>query len=52
MSPAAVRGVQFIQEPTYRPYGIEATFRANSGDWLSLTRTLRSGGTDLPSPDA
>ena len=39
----AARGVQFLQEPTDRPYGIEATFRDNSGNWFSLTQTLRRG---------
>jgi catechol 2,3-dioxygenase-like lactoylglutathione lyase family enzyme len=32
------RGVEFIQEPTVRSYGIEATFRDNSGNWFSLTQ--------------
>jgi catechol 2,3-dioxygenase-like lactoylglutathione lyase family enzyme len=32
------RGVEFIQEPTVRFYGIEATFRDNSGNWFSLTQ--------------
>jgi catechol 2,3-dioxygenase-like lactoylglutathione lyase family enzyme len=31
------RGVVFLQEPTERAYGIEATFRDNSGNWFSLT---------------
>ena len=32
------RGVEFIQEPTERHYGIEATFRDDSGNWFSLTQ--------------
>jgi catechol 2,3-dioxygenase-like lactoylglutathione lyase family enzyme len=32
------KGVQFISEPTERPYGIEAVFRDNSGNWFSLTQ--------------
>ena len=32
------RGVEFVQEPTVRSYGIEATFRDNSGNWFSLTQ--------------
>jgi hypothetical protein len=32
------RGVEFIQEPQDRPYGIEAIFRDNSGNWYSLTQ--------------
>ncbi|MBD0322552.1 MAG: VOC family protein [Aldersonia sp.] len=30
------RGVEFIQEPTDRPYGVEAVMRDNSGNWLVL----------------
>jgi len=32
------RGVEFLQEPTERFYGIEATFRDDSGNWFSLTQ--------------
>ncbi len=31
-------GVEFMSEPQERPYGIEATFRDNSGNWFSLTQ--------------
>jgi len=31
------RGVEFIQEPQERPYGIEAIFRDDNGNWYSLT---------------
>jgi predicted enzyme related to lactoylglutathione lyase len=34
------RGVTFIQEPAERPYGIEAVFRDDSGNWFSLTQHL------------
>lgn len=34
----AARGVEFIQEPAERPYGIEAVFRDDSGNWFSLTQ--------------
>ena len=30
------RGVQFIQEPEERPYGVEAVIRDNSGNWMVL----------------
>lgn len=30
------RGVQFIQEPEERPYGVEAVVRDNSGNWMVL----------------
>jgi catechol 2,3-dioxygenase-like lactoylglutathione lyase family enzyme len=32
------RGVTFLQEPAERPYGIEAVFRDDSGNWFSLTQ--------------
>ena len=32
------RGVEFIQPPTDQMYGIEATFRDDSGNWFSLTQ--------------
>ncbi len=32
------RGVEFMQEPAERPYGIEALFRDDSGNWFSLTQ--------------
>jgi catechol 2,3-dioxygenase-like lactoylglutathione lyase family enzyme len=31
-------GVVFLQEPAERPYGVEAVFRDNSGNWFSLTQ--------------
>ncbi|MFD4194963.1 MULTISPECIES: VOC family protein [Amycolatopsis] len=34
----AARGVTFLQEPAERPYGIEAVFRDDSGNWFSLTQ--------------
>ncbi len=34
----SARGVVFLQEPTHRPYGIEALFRDDSGNWFSLTQ--------------
>ncbi|WP_116949909.1 VOC family protein [Jiangella endophytica] len=30
------RGVEFIQEPAERPYGVEAVFRDDFGNWYSL----------------
>jgi catechol 2,3-dioxygenase-like lactoylglutathione lyase family enzyme len=37
------REVRFLSEPTERFYGIEATFRDNSGNWFSMTeRTEKS----------
>ncbi|MBH1934978.1 VOC family protein [Streptomyces sp. AV19] len=31
------QGVEFLQEPQERPYGTEAIFRDDSGNWFSLT---------------
>src|SRR4030095_3715989 len=31
------KGVEFLSEPAERPYGIEAFFKDNSGNWFSLT---------------
>ena len=31
------RGVEFLSPPQERPYGIEAIFKDNSGNWFSLT---------------
>jgi len=30
------RGVEFLQEPQDRPYGVEALMRDNSGNWIVL----------------
>jgi hypothetical protein len=30
------KGVTFLQEPSERPYGVEAVLRDNSGNWLVL----------------
>jgi catechol 2,3-dioxygenase-like lactoylglutathione lyase family enzyme len=32
----AAKGVEFVQEPSERPYGTEAVIRDNSGNWLVL----------------
>ncbi len=34
----SAKGVEFMQPPQERPYGIEALFRDNSGNWFSLTQ--------------
>ncbi|MFD1661487.1 VOC family protein [Streptomyces caeni] len=39
------RGVEFLQEPQERPYGTEALFRDDSGNWFSFTQR-REGGLD------
>jgi catechol 2,3-dioxygenase-like lactoylglutathione lyase family enzyme len=37
-------GVTFLQEPADRPYGVEALFRDDSGNWFSLTQSKWAGG--------
>ena len=32
----STKGVEFLQEPADRPYGVEAVMRDNSGNWLVL----------------
>ncbi|GAA5166497.1 VOC family protein [Ornithinimicrobium tianjinense] len=32
----SAKGVTFLQEPTERPYGVEALMRDNSGNWMLL----------------
>jgi predicted enzyme related to lactoylglutathione lyase len=32
------RGVEFLSAPEEQPYGIEAVFKDNSGNWFSLTQ--------------
>ena len=39
----AGRGVELTQEPAERPYGIEALFRDDSGNWFSLNQHKRYG---------
>jgi catechol 2,3-dioxygenase-like lactoylglutathione lyase family enzyme len=38
------RGVTFLQAPADRPYGIEAVFRDDSGNWFSLSQRKPSRG--------
>ncbi len=32
----STKGVTFLQEPSDRPYGVEAVMRDNTGNWLVL----------------
>ena len=32
----SAKGVEFVQPPSERPYGVEAVMRDNSGNWLVL----------------
>lgn len=42
------KGVTFLQEPSDRPYGVEAVMRDNSGNWLVLVEPKAYGGEDFP----
>lgn len=44
----SARGVVFLQEPAERPYGIEATFRDDSGNVYSLTEARYRVKTHQP----
>jgi len=44
----AAKGVEFIQEPADRPYGVEAILRDNSGNWLVLVERKPYTGDEFP----
>jgi predicted enzyme related to lactoylglutathione lyase len=44
------KGVTFLQEPADRPYGIEALFRDDSGNWFSLTQSKSFQAQLSPAP--
>ena len=39
----SARGVEFLQQPADRPYGVEAVMRDNSGNWLVLVEPREDG---------
>ncbi|WP_405614101.1 VOC family protein [Streptomyces sp. NBC_01511] len=41
------KGVEFLQPPEERPYGTEALFRDDSGNWFSFTQARKEGDLDL-----
>ncbi|GAA1565435.1 MULTISPECIES: VOC family protein [Kribbella] len=41
------KGVEFIQEPADRPYGVEAVLRDNSGNWLVLVEQKAYSAEDF-----
>jgi catechol 2,3-dioxygenase-like lactoylglutathione lyase family enzyme len=41
------KGVEFLQEPADRPYGVEAVMRDNSGNWLVLVEPKEFSPKDL-----
>ncbi|ONH24182.1 VOC family protein [Pseudofrankia asymbiotica] len=42
-----VKGVEFVQEPSHRPYGVEAVMRDNSGNWLVLVEPRNFNPADF-----
>lgn len=45
------KGVDFVQPPSERPYGVEAVFRDNSGNWLVMVEPKEfdpAAATDAP----
>jgi len=42
------KGVEFVQLPADRPYGVEAVMRDNSGNWLVLVEAKEFSGADFP----
>jgi catechol 2,3-dioxygenase-like lactoylglutathione lyase family enzyme len=43
----SAKGVTFLQEPSERPYGVEAVMRDNSGSWLVLVEPREFSPTDF-----
>lgn len=44
----SAKGVEFVQEPADRPYGVEAILRDSSGNWLVLVERRPFAGGDFP----
>jgi catechol 2,3-dioxygenase-like lactoylglutathione lyase family enzyme len=44
----SAKGVEFVQAPADRPYGVEAIIRDNSGNWLVLVENRPFTGADFP----
>jgi catechol 2,3-dioxygenase-like lactoylglutathione lyase family enzyme len=42
------KGVEFVQEPADRPYGVEAIARDNSGNFLVIVEQHEYTGEDFP----
>ena len=45
------KGVEFLQEPADRPYGVEALMRDNSGNWLVLVEPKEFDPTAMTDAD-
>jgi catechol 2,3-dioxygenase-like lactoylglutathione lyase family enzyme len=42
------KGVEFVQEPSDRPYGVEAILRDNSGNWIVMVEAKPYEAEDFP----
>lgn len=42
------QGIEFVQPPSKRPYGVEAVMRDDSGNWLVLVEPSEYTGEDFP----
>jgi catechol 2,3-dioxygenase-like lactoylglutathione lyase family enzyme len=45
------KGVEFLQEPSDRPYGVEALMRDNSGNWIVLVEPKEFTEADFEGVD-
>ena len=43
----SAQGVEFLQEPADRPYGVEALMRDNSGNWMVLVEPKAYAPSDF-----
>ena len=43
----SAQGIEFVQPPSQRPYGVEAVMRDNSGNWLVLVEPTEYSGEDF-----
>jgi len=43
------KGVQFLQDPEERPYGVEAVLRDNSGNWMVVVEPKEFSQADFAS---
>jgi catechol 2,3-dioxygenase-like lactoylglutathione lyase family enzyme len=43
----SAKGVEFLQKPEERPYGVEALCRANSGNWIVLVEPREFSPSDF-----
>ena len=41
------KGVEFLQDPTDRPYGVEAVMRDNSGNWIVMVERREYSPADF-----